>query len=295
MGVYSRIKLSTDETYPGERGREVTMDDKPLIDWFTVVAQIINFLILVLVLKYLLYGKIIAAMDERQRKIADRFEEADQREKNADQKLQEYQQRILEIHESRDMALALAQHDVDRQKQQWLHNSRREFEEQRTRWYDALQEESTAYLDELRTKIADSALHIAKSTLADLADTELEAGIVNTFLRRLHALTEFERGTVLESLQNSNGQLLIQSAFPLSPNLQDKVCRDLTSLIPGNRDFVFETHPDLICGIRLATADQHILWELGRRLEEVTDIIRTSVERSEKPKQETEVNHGLHV
>ena len=39
------------------------------IDWFTFVAQIINFLILVALLKYFLYGRLVAAMDQRQQDI----------------------------------------------------------------------------------------------------------------------------------------------------------------------------------------------------------------------------------
>ncbi len=39
-----------------------------LIDWFTIIAQIINFLVLVALLKYFLYGRILQAMDRRRMK-----------------------------------------------------------------------------------------------------------------------------------------------------------------------------------------------------------------------------------
>ena len=42
-----------------------------LIDWFTVAAQIVNFLILVYLLKRFLYGPLIRAMDAREKRIAD--------------------------------------------------------------------------------------------------------------------------------------------------------------------------------------------------------------------------------
>jgi F-type H+-transporting ATPase subunit b len=38
------------------------------IDWFTLVAQIANFLILVALLKHFLYNRIIKAMDEREKR-----------------------------------------------------------------------------------------------------------------------------------------------------------------------------------------------------------------------------------
>ena len=36
-----------------------------LIDWFTVVAQIVNFAILVLALKFLLYDRVTGVMEKR--------------------------------------------------------------------------------------------------------------------------------------------------------------------------------------------------------------------------------------
>jgi F-type H+-transporting ATPase subunit b len=41
-----------------------------LIDWFTVVAQVLNFLILVWLLKRFLYRPILNAIDVREKRIA---------------------------------------------------------------------------------------------------------------------------------------------------------------------------------------------------------------------------------
>ncbi len=48
-----------------------------LIDWFTVVAQIVNFLILVWLLKRFLYKPILDALDAREKKIAKELADAD--------------------------------------------------------------------------------------------------------------------------------------------------------------------------------------------------------------------------
>ena len=46
------------------------------IDWFTVIAQVINFLILVWLLKRFLYKPILNAIDEREKKIAAQIKDA---------------------------------------------------------------------------------------------------------------------------------------------------------------------------------------------------------------------------
>ena len=46
-----------------------------LIDWFTVVAEIVNFLILVALLKRFLWGRLVQAIDEREKRISGRLAE----------------------------------------------------------------------------------------------------------------------------------------------------------------------------------------------------------------------------
>jgi F-type H+-transporting ATPase subunit b len=46
------------------------------INWFTFIAQIINFLILVWLLRHFLYKPILNAVDEREKKIAGQLKDA---------------------------------------------------------------------------------------------------------------------------------------------------------------------------------------------------------------------------
>ena len=84
-----------------------------LIDWFTVVAQIVNFLILVGLLKYFLYGRIIRAMDQREERIAARLAEAQQREQEAKEERQHYQARKEELEKQKGGILAQAREEAD--------------------------------------------------------------------------------------------------------------------------------------------------------------------------------------
>ncbi len=60
-------------------------------DWFTVVAQIINFLILVALLKRFLYGPIIRAMDRREAEIASRMDAASDKTADAEKQRIRYE------------------------------------------------------------------------------------------------------------------------------------------------------------------------------------------------------------
>src|SRR5512133_960681 len=54
-----------------------------LIDWFTVLAQVVNFLILVWLLKRFLYRPILDAIDAREKRIAKELADADAKKAEA--------------------------------------------------------------------------------------------------------------------------------------------------------------------------------------------------------------------
>jgi len=54
------------------------------VDWFTVGAQLLNFAILFALLARFLYRPIVDAIDEREARIRERLEEAEQRESEAE-------------------------------------------------------------------------------------------------------------------------------------------------------------------------------------------------------------------
>jgi F-type H+-transporting ATPase subunit b len=49
------------------------------INWFTVIAQILNFLVLVWLMKRYLYKPILSATDDREKKIAGQLADAKER------------------------------------------------------------------------------------------------------------------------------------------------------------------------------------------------------------------------
>ena len=62
-----------------------------LINWFTVVAQAINFLILVWLLKRFLYKPILHAIDEREKGIATQLAEAEAKKAEAQKDRDDFQ------------------------------------------------------------------------------------------------------------------------------------------------------------------------------------------------------------
>ena len=97
-----------------------------LIDWFTVVAQIVNFLVLVALLKHFLYGRLIEAIDDRENRIARRLAEAGEKNKEAERRVEEMRAQAAEQERQRAEMLAQAQHEADDRRNEMIQTSTRD-------------------------------------------------------------------------------------------------------------------------------------------------------------------------
>ena len=120
-----------------------------LIDWFTVIAQIFNFLILVLLLRRFLYRPIINAMAEREARIAAKLEEARRKRDEAAAEIETYRQKNAEFAQEREKLVREAEATVADRRKVWLEEARAEVNDSRSRWQKALAQEKEALLQTL--------------------------------------------------------------------------------------------------------------------------------------------------
>ena len=79
------------------------------VDWFTLIAQVVNLLVLVGLLKHFLFGRIVRAMNEREATIAGRLEEAARGRALAQQEAESLRAKHRELEEQREQILAFQQ------------------------------------------------------------------------------------------------------------------------------------------------------------------------------------------
>ena len=77
-----------------------------LIDWFTVGAQALNFIILVWLLKRFLYKPILNTVDAREKRIAAELADADAKKAEAQKERDDYQHKNEEFDQQRAALLS---------------------------------------------------------------------------------------------------------------------------------------------------------------------------------------------
>lgn len=232
------------------------------IDWFTLVAQIINFLVLVGLLKYFLYDRILRVADEREAQIAGRFEEAEEKVEMAQQEAETYREKRRDLENEREQLISEAREEAAARRQELLKEARHEVEETQAQWYEAVQREKDLFLQDLRKRAGQRIYDIARRALADLADVELEQRIVQAFMERIVRLDDDERDVIARSIQESGKNVVIRSAFEMPKETRQDLVGAIQDQWGDGVESQFETSSDLIAGIELQADGYQIAWSL---------------------------------
>src|SRR5271169_3550305 len=96
-----------------------------LIDWFTVGAQALNFIILVWLLKRYLYKPILDAIDAREKRIAAQLADADKKKADAQVERDEYQRKNEVFDQQRAALMSQATDEAKAERQNLLDDARK--------------------------------------------------------------------------------------------------------------------------------------------------------------------------
>ena len=135
------------------------------VDWITTIAQIINFLVLVYLLRRFLYRPIVAAMDRREAHVAQRLEEAAQQSTLAQQQGNDYREKLHDLEQQREQLIEAAKREAEAQRIQLMDELRSEITTIRSRWHEEVKREQQAFLDQARQMVGDQVCRVARQAL----------------------------------------------------------------------------------------------------------------------------------
>lgn len=240
-----------------------------LIDWFTFAAQVVNFLILVYLLKRFLYQPILKAIDEREERVARQLQEAAAQQEAATEQHQKYQRLTDELSQQKEALIARAKTEAETEHQRLLDDARRDYEDLRSRLQQSLEKEQASLSQNLQQRTQTEIFEMARKVLADLADTNLEAQMVRVFVRQLEDLDKDEKARLSTTLLSPEGPLLVRSAFELKGRERKIIKTALNQYLSQSVELEFKTSPEEISGIELSGNGFKLAWSIRDYLHEL--------------------------
>jgi len=235
-----------------------------LIDWFTVSAQVLNFLILVWLMKRFLYQPILHAVDERERRIAAQLSDAETKMADAENQCATFQQKNAAFELQREELLNQATIAAKAEQQRLVDEARRAAEAWSNKQRETLSSDARHLNAAISERTRQQVFAIVGKALTDLADTQLEARMVDVFLRQLQQINGQSKQHFAEALQTMPDSTLLRSAFELSAEQRAAIQKALNNTFSAEIPVRFETLSTVICGIELSANG----WKLGWSIEE---------------------------
>lgn len=231
------------------------------IDWLTVGAQWVNFLILMWLLRRFLYRPIVQAMDRRQQRIEARSEDARQKVELAERQARDYRDKLKQLETQRAVFLAEAREAANLERVRLIELTRKESLALGRQWRSEFEREKTDLQQQLHRQLSRLILATAHKALQDLTSDTLEHALFENFLTRLQALPDTARHLLAAS---ADGELVLASSFELSEHLRNRVSAAVNQSLTTGLKVRFEALPESRFGLILSSPSYTLEWCLER-------------------------------
>ncbi len=234
-----------------------------LIDWFTVAAQVVNFLILVWLLKRFLYHPILDAIDAREKKIANALADADAKKTEAQKERDEFQHKNEAFEQQRATLMDQVTEEAKVERQRLLDEARQAADAFSAKRQETLRNDAHNLNQAISLRTRQEVFAIARKALTDLAAVSLEERLADVFTRRLRDMDDSSKKSLSEALKTASEPVRVRSAFDLPAAQRTTIQNALNETFSSDISIRFETAPDLISGIELATDGHKLAWSIS--------------------------------
>lgn len=243
------------------------------LNWTTFVLEILNFLVLVWILKHFLYRPVLAVIARRRAGIEQTLREASEQQAGAEALKAQYEDRLAEWDRERAQAREALTRDIEAERaaRQTEMEAALDREREKARVGEAHR------LEDLQRRYTETALaqgaRFATRLLESACGPDTEARLVDLFIGDLGRLTPAQVAALRNNHADTPADITVSSAYPLSDDRRERLRQALATLCGEDAAPRFEQDDTLLAGVRITIG----AWVLGAN---VRDELRGFAELS---------------
>ncbi|QIE54212.1 F0F1 ATP synthase subunit B [Pikeienuella piscinae] len=224
------------------------------IDSITVAAQLINFLVLVWLLKRFLYRPILDGIDARERQIAERMSEAARVCESAEKAAAEHRAEIQRLKAAREEALEQAHREAKAERDAMLSAARARLTSEQEAREAEREQEARRYTERLHRKGAAALVALTRKALGDLSDETLEERVVARTVSRLARMAGD-----LKAAAGDSREAVVTTSGTLPEELRARINEAVVGALPGTQ-VRYATEPGRSAGLSLRLGGAQLGW-----------------------------------
>jgi len=241
-----------------------------LIDWFTVFAQLVNFLVLMWLLRRFLYRPVLNAIAAREKGLQAERDAAGQARKQAEIEARQLADARAEFERQRQQLLEDAMADARAERQRWLDAARRELLAMQAQSRQSIAAEYQRLQQDLVQKTIGEVYAVTDKLVRDLANAQLENLMAEQLLARLP-----DAGQVV--LPDGEAWTIV-STFALSDQVREKLAAGIHRHWPASGVVQFQQLADLLCGLELRVGGYRLAWNAADYLQALQQQIAKPID-----------------
>jgi len=244
-----------------------------LIDWRTVAAQLVNFLLLVWFLNRFLFRPVQAIVKERNETMKKALDEAASQHKAALAERETFAREKESFEEQKSSLLRAASTEAHHEKERLVREAHDEYAALRATLRTHSEEDKKRLATELKGTIEDEAFRLAQTALVSLSSASLEEQMVVRFAQAVRQMGEEEKKSLLFDLSRSSYAAVVRTAFELPAPSRAFLEKTLTEFFAHPLACTFECDPSLIGGVEMMTAGHTVGWNLSSALLSIREAV----------------------
>jgi F-type H+-transporting ATPase subunit b len=248
------------------------------IDLFTFIAQLVNFIILVLLLNKFLFKRIKSAMDAREAAINQSLMLAEEKREEAYKMASQADEIRRDVAARTEEMLKEAREAAVETKDKLEKEALEETQAEKKTWQNDLLNIKERFLSELAQKSGELFCRLAEKAQNDLADEKLSWKITEVFISRLEKADLSGSGEYQKLMEKSGKEIKVKSSFEIPIELKKDIEKIIGKKFKYRGKVLFEIVSGDLCGVLLVLDGFRISWSIQDYLENLEKEIAEAFE-----------------
>ena len=220
-------------------------------DWSTFVLEIINFLILIWILKRFLYKPVLDVIEQRQAAISKKLQQAEELKSQADISLYSYNNRLSDWEEEKQEAKQALNQEMQQERAARMQQLKEELETERKKAAVIEQRKQIELQHQAENVAISLGARFAAKLFADLSGPEIEQRLIRLFIDELKHVSLEQKSTIQSGLEDTTKEISVQSAYSLDVSDSQLLEAALREIVGSSIPFIYTQDPELIAGVKV--------------------------------------------
>lgn len=221
-------------------------------DWVTFALEIVNFLVLVWILKRFLYQPILQTIARRKAAIDRTLADAEAKHAGAAALEGQYRGRLADWEREKQALRAQAEEEVNAERARRMAALQGALEQEREKRRVLDERQMGEWRNRLEVEALEQGSRFAARLLARLAAPELESRLVALALEDLAQLPEAQLQALQAACRGAQNRLSVTSAFPLAEAERRALVQGFARATNANLSAGFAEDRSLLAGLRIS-------------------------------------------